>query len=347
MTFEMRDSWQSYHPDELFAEYADSEIGTKILQTIYQLCKQTADPRRYHVATYNKGRPWNVAAWEDLAQEVCEEQLYGQNSIVWVFESGGANQIGSIEGRIVAVIKRQLAVRRREIDPIETRLKNRCLKHAEEFGFEIRHLGQIAVISKSRNTGDTSPDISDWSPQKIRRVACTPAIASIPKLFTQSEQKQSMGYSLTSLMMVLEIIVGSEIEVSERNLEAVFRELFTFLANHAHVKYEDDYNLSQVSTMDLLNQQTQADLKELTAAISDRQAEGMLYKLHGYSDEEIRATTGVSRPTIQKDRERIVAELQNIAKRNELDEQQGPQLLDEFFSALEDRVAAEPGSLTN
>ena len=342
MTFDLHHSWQSYSSDELLSEYQTVGIGNKILQTINQICKQIATDRRYHAAVYNEGRPWNVAAWEDLAQDVCTVQLYGQKSLIWVFEADAGQDVGSIEARLVTVVKRQLAARRREIDPIETRLKERCLSSAEEHGFSVVGTGRHAVISVDVGALDPGRALEDWDMQKVRRVACIPEIASVPKLFSQSEHKQSMGYTLPNLLKVLQVILDRETHVAAANLEKIFRELFTFLANHAHVPIEGSYESAQDAAMNAIDSQTRTDLFQLTEQISDRQAESMLYKLHGYSDEEIRIATGVSRPTIQKDREKIVEGLQRLADRNGLDESQGSQLLDEFVAALEDRVAIGP-----
>lgn len=342
MTFELHDSWQSYTQDELLFEYRTVGIGNKILQLVQQICRQIATDRRYPVEAYNEGRPWNEAAWQDLAQDVCTMQLYGAKSLVWVFEADAGLDIGSIEPRLVTVVKRQLAARRREINPIETRLKQRCLSIAEEQGIKVEGSGRHALFSIVSDAANPGSALDDWDLHKIRSIACMPEIAAIPKLFSQSAHQQSMGYTRANLGKVLNIILHRETQISAANLERIFRELFTFLANHAHGVYEDIYDSAQDAEMYAIDTQTRTDLATLATQLSARQAEGWLYKWQGLSDDAIATATNVTRQTIDKDRRKIVESLQELVDRNGLDEAQGLQLLDHFVTELENRVAIEP-----
>lgn len=342
MTFEISDSWRHYSASELLDEYAyyKGNVGAKILQTVIQLCRQTATPSRRPPRIYNQGRPWSQSEHEDLAQEVIERQLYKAGSKVWVFETDVEQQAGSIEARLVTVIERELSHRRREDQPIETRLVDRCVLHAEEYGLSLAQFANGTVISII-DESLPEPQFGAWEADKVRQVACTPGIASIPKLFSQSVERQSMGYNLPELMQVLRLIVDREKQVTTRNLQLVFKDLFTFLTLPTHVDGEDLSNLSKDSEPHGLNSESQQKIEELAHEITDRQARNLLYKLNGYSDSDIEAAGGGSRPTITKDRNAVIEKLQHIADEQGLDDTQGEALFREFIDTLETRVAEE------
>ena len=290
---------------DLYEEFDDEVIGTKIIDFIARLVERTS--RSFgNIDLYNNGKVWDRSTREDLLQEVVETQLLARHQLEFVFSRpvNGLPSLSGLEKRMTQVIKRTLIERRRSLALIEDRLVQRVKRMAKTTDFEIRTFAKVDYVGK-RNR-DFKP--RSRSKDELRRLA--DLLADIPRIPEKEQNsRQSIGFGAGELRVAIDRVLVNVDSISLIDLREIFILLFTSV-RPSTLLLEEDFDM-QETVVAAIGTASRADIDHLLAPVLDRvtveQATILIGKTQQISDENLAETLGISRPTLAN-RRKVVTE---------------------------------------
>lgn len=306
--------------EALRQECERERIGPLLWSLLVEVAGRVA--RKYPPQLYNGGESWSEEAFADLAQEVALTRLIEENQLVYVLSAADQSSGDRYEAlaRLLAFqVRRALSHRRRKT--VVDRLHGRVKTLVDGPGFQILELGGDTAIALE---GDPS-SARQLSDDEVRQGASL--IASIPRLPSRLDsERESKVYTAAHLEEVVSTLAASMGPLLLTDIRRILELTLTAWVPTLLRDHEEDYaSTTTPPELELERAQMQTMIAALAADLDPVHRIVLIGKSQDVSDGDLAQRVGISRPTLAKRKNEVLARVQ-------------AELIEELTNALHDEA---------